>query len=52
MLASVVGASTDSTAGVVLTEGSRVSKGLAVVALGAPSVCDVVVQLTFTVADN
>ena len=52
MLASVVGASTDSTAGVVLTEGSRVSKGLAVVALGAPSVCDIVIQLTFTVADN
>ena len=52
MIVGVVGASTNGTAGVVLAEGSRVSIGLGVVALGAPSVCDVVIQLAFSVADN
>ena len=52
MIAGVVGASTNGTAGVVLAEGSRVSIGLAVVALCAPSVCDVVIQLAFSFADN
>jgi len=52
MLSSMVGASTDSTAGVVSTEGGGVSLRLAVVALGAPAVCGIVIQLTFSVADN
>jgi len=52
VLASVVGASTNGTAGVISAEGSGVSVSLTVVALCAPTVCDIVIQLTFTVADN
>jgi len=48
----MVRASTNGTAGVVSTEGGRVSVRLAVVALGAPTVCDIVIQLTFSVTDN
>ena len=47
-----MGASTNGTAGVVSTEASGVSACLAVMALGVPPVCDVVIQLTFSVADN
>jgi len=52
VLASVVGASANGTAGAVSAEGSEVSVSLTVVALCAPTVCDIVIQLTFTVADN
>jgi len=52
ILMGVVGAGTNSTTGVVSAEGSRVSIGLPVVALRAPSICDVVIQLAFSVADN
>ena len=52
MLASVAGASANGTARVVPAEGSGVSLSLTVVALCALTVCDIVIQLTFTVADN
>ena len=52
VLTSVVGASTNGTAGVISAEGSGVSVSLTVVALCAPTVCDIVIQLTFTVAYN
>jgi len=42
----------DVTAGVISAESSGVTVGLTVMALGAPSVCDVVIQLVFALADN
>jgi hypothetical protein len=47
-----VGASADSTAGVVSTKGCRVSISLAVVTLRTPTVGDVVLQLALSIADN
>jgi hypothetical protein len=42
----------DSTAGVVSAKRSRMTISPAVSALGAPSVCNIVIQLTFSVADD
>jgi hypothetical protein len=50
MFASVVWAGTNGTAGVVPTKGRGMSVVLTVVALSAPSVWDVVIQLAFPVA--
>jgi len=50
MFAGVVGAGANSTAGVISTKGCGVSIGLAVVALSASSIRDVVVQLAFPIA--
>ena len=47
---SVVGTATNGTANVIPTEGSRVSVGLAIVALGAPPIWDVVFQLAYPIA--
>ena len=47
---SVVGIGANSTANIIPTEGNRMSIGLANVALGPPSVWDVVVQLAFPIA--
>jgi len=47
---SVVGTGANSTANVIPTEGSRVFVGLAIVALGAPPIWDVLVQLAFPIA--
>jgi hypothetical protein len=52
MLASVVRVGANGTAGVITTKCGRMSVVLAVVTLGASSVWDVVIQLTFPVADN
>ena len=52
VLFSFVKTSADSIAGVILAECSRMAIDLAVVALSASSVCDVIIQLTFTVTDN
>jgi len=52
MLFGFVGACADSTAIGVSAQSSRVSVDLAVVTLCAPTVCDIVFQLTLTVADN
>ena len=50
VFASFMTASANGTAGVVSAEGCQVSIGLAVSALCAPSIWDVVIQLAFTVA--
>ena len=52
MLFGFVGACADGTPIGVSAQSGRVSVGLAVVTLRAPTVCDVVFQLTLTVADN
>jgi len=50
VISSVVGTGTNGTANVIPTEGSGVSVRLAIVALGAPPIWDVVVQLAFPIA--
>ena len=50
MFSGFVGTCADSTAGVIPAEGSRVPIGLTLAALGASSVCNIVVHLTFAVA--
>ena len=50
VFSSVVGTGTNSTGNVIPTEGSGVSAGLAIVALGTPPIWDVVVQLAFPIA--
>jgi len=52
VLFSFMRASTDRTMGSVPAECGGVAVDLAVVALSASSVCDVIVQLTFLVTDN
>jgi len=52
MLFGFVGVCADRTAGGVSAQSSGVSVGLAVVTLGAPTVCDMVFQLTLAVADD
>ena len=52
MFFSFVGVCADRTAGGVLVQSSGVSVGLAVVTLGASTVCDIVLQLTLAVADD
>ena len=52
MLSGVVWPGADGAAGVVPAKCSRMSIGLAVVAMGAPSVWDVVIQLAFAVAHD
>jgi len=52
MLFGFVGACAAGTAIAVSAQSGRVSVGLAVVTLCAPTVCDIVFQLTLTVADN
>jgi hypothetical protein len=51
VLSSFVGSSADSTSGVIAAKGSRMTISLALSALGASSVGDVVVQLAFAVAN-
>jgi len=50
VISSVVGTGTNGTANVIPTEGSGVSVRLAIVALGAPPIWDVVIQLAFSIA--
>ena len=52
MLFGLMGVSTDCTAGVVPAQGSGMTVGLTLAALGAPPVRNVVVQLALPVADN
>ena len=52
MLFGFVGACADGTPIGVSAQSGRVSVGLAVVTLRAPTVCNIVSQLTLTVADN
>jgi len=52
MLFGFVGACADGTARGISAQSGKLSIGLAVVTLHTPTVCDIVFQLTLTVADN